>query len=832
MNPLASAKTLLVSSRPDCEAIRDAFLPRSLAERLTDWGKGIWRPKPHPLVSLGRAARGQLPTRMPTIRAPLALPGKKTLLVVTTSVVVITATGIVVWWWFATRNHKFVDVVDADNSPKLLVADLKAAWGTEFQRIGSEYPKRKTPGGHGQLAFIRRECEELVVTAFTGMGLRFRDVGGSRLRNQAARGLKHLCIPQLTASDVLRDAKTPKPKFDHCRKIGSKCPAKATFPGALLTYVDFYMSADELSSIVRSHTFIITHNFEGDKGNFLGEADWKVGPTGQVEMSTTGGTTYCHHRHLWKTEGHVVGAHGAFTYERIAEVGGSLIIYAFPSVGKYDRLDTNRLKSTVADKMAVGNGAEVYRAGGAVHYLGAENGDGEREHCQLPASVLDMAVGKFANVPNDTKRVQAMTQFVRSKIEATNGDQVAAHAVDSMCRTMNRRHVLLCGAHLDYDYDAANRSVLARGRLVAHNWFLGKVGRWGSGLSAPTWLQGRGRLARAITPWAFKTVTVNTYVSSVRLNRGQLVEAFKRPKMPFRDTGTGADAATDNGQRGRASPVPGEHGGQHRDSRVGGLSGDAPAAGPSTNEEWSSAHSSVGRGGPPSEPRTNGGISAGAESEGSDVDVPPCNLLVDPDAGGPARKLVVAQGADSITVYHADLPGALRISTAQPAALGQYLLSWARTGVRVTEPAVWTAKHVFDANNTCPHPVDQEAKPEGQPTQGARKRVSAHSSDGVVAARMGTVAVRGLGNKVPHSAPGSVEGRQGRSGKGRFGKTKCHRQELPQAGDLAQDGRSKKHQPKDGRVPMRRRTVHRRDREGGAQGEVPGKGAKPSKPSQ
>lgn len=40
----------------------------------------------------------------------------------------------------------------------------------------------------------------------------------------------------------------------------------------------------------------------------------------------------------------MVGKHGAFTYEKVGEVGGTLIIYAFPSPGRYAAHEINGLK--------------------------------------------------------------------------------------------------------------------------------------------------------------------------------------------------------------------------------------------------------------------------------------------------------------------------------------------------------------------------------------------------------------------------------------------------------------------------------------------------------
>lgn len=334
---------------------------------------------------------------------------------------------------------------------------LARHFGTGANSHWLDFSRHPVPGSHGQLAYVRRECEALAASAFVGMGLRYRDVGGSRLRDAHQKGLKHLCAPQLGADDVLRDAKVPTPKFDMCRNMGSKCPQKLTFPGAMLTYTDLYMSLDELSGIVRSHTFILTHNFEGTEGKLLGEAEWKTHPNGMIEMSSDAGTTYRHHRHVWGSEGHVVGKHGAFTYERIGEVGGTLLLYAYPSPGKYAAHEINGLKRSKTDCTAVRNGAEVYRTAGLIHYLGPEDNETERERHALPSPIVDMAVGKFANVPNDIQRIQAMTQYVRSKMEAEQVAAIPAHAIDSICRAMNRRHLLLCGSYLDYNYDAANR---------------------------------------------------------------------------------------------------------------------------------------------------------------------------------------------------------------------------------------------------------------------------------------------------------------------------------------------------------------------------------------
>lgn len=211
-------------------------------------------------------------------------------------------------------------------------------------------------------------------------------------------------------------------------------------------------------------------------------------------------------------------------------------------------------KRSGSDCTVVGNGADVYRTTGSVHYLGAEDTDAVREKYSLSSTIIDMAVGKFAYVPNDVQRIQAMTQYIRSKLEADQVPTIPAHAID-------RRHVLLCGSHLDYNYDAANRWAVARWVLVLHDRWMKARGRWASGRLLGGWLARRSCMAQV--PWAFKTVYANTYVVSTRLNKAQLVEAFKKPKMPFRDIGTGANAAPDHGERGRALAVSREHGDEH-----------------------------------------------------------------------------------------------------------------------------------------------------------------------------------------------------------------------------------------------------------------------------
>lgn len=337
----------------------------------------------------------------------------------------------------------------------------------------------------------------------------------------------------------------------------------------------------------------------------------------------------------------------------------------------------------------------------------------------------------------------------------------------------------------------------------------------------------RGRIAKIVAPWAFKTAHANTYVVSTKLNKTQLVEAFKKPKMPFRDGGTGADAAPHNSERVSAVPVPGEHGDERGNQGDGAVPAHASETRTASNSEWASAHTRVGCAGPPSQPGRDDEVYGVPCSEASGVDAEDGELLFDKTPDGDAVGLVVATYPDYVSVAHADLEKPIRIASPVPKELAEYLIVATR-GKKISPPVLWDTQREFHRNNAPDQ--DRETDAKGQPNAGTGRRVLDGATNAMVNESNRSSIIRGVGEKVSHSKTGAADGRKrrGKANRARGKARSC--EELSQIRNLAQDGRPPEHQSSFGRVSVNSGPVRGGYRGSGPQCVVPGEGYEPEAP--
>jgi hypothetical protein len=95
---------------------------------------------------------------------------------------------------------------------------------------------------------------------------RVRDIGGSRSRFPELGFAKHVCGPILTNDDILRTGKD-RGLFENCGVKGEDCPLRRKITAAILSHVDYHMTADQMTRCITGPTFIINHDFNRfDKG--------------------------------------------------------------------------------------------------------------------------------------------------------------------------------------------------------------------------------------------------------------------------------------------------------------------------------------------------------------------------------------------------------------------------------------------------------------------------------------------------------------------------------------------------------------------------------------
>jgi len=229
----------------------------------------------------------------------------------------------------------------------------------ELRSMFADYKKElvlhvATENQHGWLAAARAGSEWFVLNWVLPRGQQIRQPGANYRRFHKQLGSRmHICNTRHENKDNHRcdngtNGSELQSAFENCRRPGQHCPARARIPTALLSHVDYHTTVDELSAIVRSHTFLLHH--DPDVANNVGQdfqsyQDASLSKRGGLlEMFIGGGQSYCHPYLQWATseqqeEGSLVGKYGAFTWHRIGQLCGTEILYCYPNAGAYDATD-------------------------------------------------------------------------------------------------------------------------------------------------------------------------------------------------------------------------------------------------------------------------------------------------------------------------------------------------------------------------------------------------------------------------------------------------------------------------------------------------------------
>lgn len=277
---------------------------------------------------------------------------------VTTSGTVFTGTLVLgtsaycVWQWYLKR-FACITLIHAERQ---MISQnlLKSYFETHLQdiedQLGPTFKNR-----YMRIFSERRILEDLIYEIFAQLGLRFRDVGGSQIRPRAHNHLKHLCEPPTQGSNGVytkrEGIRKERQTFLSCNSF-SHCPYKEAFPGLLLSYSDYYMDQDELASLVKFHSFIVTQRFDSKAGSFHGEQNWrKVGD--RIELVLPDGQMHSHYWNEWQSDGIVVGKNGAFKYVLVYSGPTSNVYYAYPHPGTYNGADPKCLRRSTELKQVL-----------------------------------------------------------------------------------------------------------------------------------------------------------------------------------------------------------------------------------------------------------------------------------------------------------------------------------------------------------------------------------------------------------------------------------------------------------------------------------------------
>nr|BBV14765.1 hypothetical protein 1 [Wuhan insect virus 21] len=828
--------------------VQDILHPPNLAEKAAHAISDFVRPKPHPAIDAIRQGVTWVANVCVSSGPPAAAYAREygTTAAWVLSGTVLTTAGIV--WWRHTRHYSTIRV--ENENAMFDIRAIKATFEANAPNVIARAAKHR-PGKHLGLASQRRDLEEIVCKIFRQTKYRFRDVGGSRTRLEHYNDIRHICVPQIDASDILRDAKEKRPNTDLCREYGSECPSKDQFPGALISYADFYMSPDELSGIVKSHTFILTHNFEGEEGKLASwthngvdycEASWSKDPSGKISMTTPDGTPYYHAANMWNNEGCVIGRHGAFSYVRVARIADTDIIYAFPAPGVYrtsDRLVMHSSATGETYDLSSGNRAVISED--KVVVLHRHSGNVLATYDREP---FERAALKVGAIPRGENYLPTLMSYVTSRFAQTDCTIHTAQDLAEIATELADRLAFRYTSVMPMRYDPLNIGIFTRIKRVIRRHVLKKLGDRISGRLFCRFLAGNPA-ARYVAPWSFKDVRIPTYVKTTKLKTVKLIDPRDtRPDDYFQDGGAVSHADTHDSECDSASISYREHDHVDRDQSDRAHSRASSVHSVSEYHSTLCDHVLPVSPGPPVHPAT---IDAPCESAGSggrtqqsdtedeeicDRRVLAGSVYVRPNPSGssaiPTPSVCVDYSRkDWISCYIPQINEELHFQTA---------------GLVVTEEiAKRVADYIYSVHwDTTPNAFERaiylelgRCKRARDPTQGRCERIPTDAGDELAEERSTPDGLRRLGKKVPSSKTGATRSRaDGRAKLGRADTKRRNDKEFYKAGNLSQLHRPQKHKPKVRRVPEHNRPVHQRNRTPGCKEPIPGEGAQPAPTSE
>nr|AXA52556.1 hypothetical protein [Linepithema humile C virus 1] len=737
--------------------------------------------------------------------------------------------GAEIYWLYRTWHLRIVEVQNTDHI--IEVGILRTHFERHLPGAGeAEQLPEVEIGKHLRTAAERRANEFAVFSVFKRVGCRFRDVGGSRVRHPQFSALKHNCIPTLDSADIWRNAKYPSSPFDSCNGLAQHCPVKSSFPGAALIHSDYYLSSEDLAAVIRSHTFIVTHPFDGEEGCFNDELHWrKEGP--YIRAWTDDGTPYKHLYHHWEAEGCIIGRHGAATYVRVHRGPSMDVYYCFPSPGVYrsdDPLRLRRSDEVLMHRLPSGNFYSVTNGSAKIY-------DPDFKVLQeIPHGILQRVAARCGTAVRDEKFLPALVAYTTTRFTADNQDLHVVEDVISVALRHSDMFALNVSSRYITNFDPMRITNFQRLVWVWNDLRSSLRGYWRLPLTTSNPL-----VNRVTTPWAFSRISVNSYV---RFTHYGLVDVTDHRPMhrPFRDDRGQADAGANNSEHHGASDLPGEP-----SSQLGHTSTRTEASAGTISDVYEDARDdscNAGNVTPTLTDEIGGQVSGdglevsavalgadGVESQGrGGHDRSPNLKVIGEDRPGTigGRRIVLETNPHTGNAERIWLPLLDDPIEIPPTGVGSFteenikqnyrhLVRAAERGPESARSAVHDHIRTFDRNPR-------------HTTQTISFRVSGNGRDGVVHRDRRAHPVRNMGKEVRPEKEGRTEGGP-KSPRGRRIPNAGSREgeKLRQVRDNRQVRGSPEHQPERGRVPCGRGAIHRSDRAGGQERRVPGKRALP-----
>nr|UDY80981.1 MAG: nonstructural polyprotein [Lake Sinai virus 4] len=285
------------------------------------------------------------------------------------------------------------------------VAELRAEFEDAISDVNAP-PSR----GHSGLTFQRKVVESWCLDQLLRYFRHVRFVSATCDRWAELGHRIHRCAPVVMDGSFV-------PEAHHggigCCRAPSNCPDRYDIPACVLSHVDYYMSPDQLASVVVGPTFIVNHDYSCVDSLSVAETNIRAAG-GLITSSVRDGPVYGPHPyHLWDNEGVVVSSTGAFRYYRVGRLYDTTLYYAFPVAGTYTRDDpTNLRRSTVGDFHYYSPHEKRFISysvdGNSYHVFGVS----------VPRSLADYCAATFCRSARDDKFYDSLRSYYQNRCRA------------------------------------------------------------------------------------------------------------------------------------------------------------------------------------------------------------------------------------------------------------------------------------------------------------------------------------------------------------------------------------------------------------------------------
>nr|UGV23668.1 MAG: nonstructural polyprotein [Lake Sinai virus]UGV23672.1 MAG: nonstructural polyprotein [Lake Sinai virus] len=264
--------------------------------------------------------------------------------------------------------------------------------------------------GHSCLSFQRRVVESWCIDQLLGYFRSLRFVSTSQDRWTELGRRIHRCSPVVLDGSFIPEGSQCGTS---CYRRPASCPDRFDVPACIISHVDYYMSREQLASVVTGPTFIINHDYSAPDTLSVAETGVRV-DGGLVTSTVRDGPTYGPHPyHMWASEGVVACSAGAFRYHRVGRMFDTSLYYAFPVAGTYSCDDPRNLhRSTVGDLHYYSPHEKrfVSYSADAVNYyvFGAS----------VPRSLADYCAATFCRSARDDKFYDSLRSYYQNRCRA------------------------------------------------------------------------------------------------------------------------------------------------------------------------------------------------------------------------------------------------------------------------------------------------------------------------------------------------------------------------------------------------------------------------------